>query len=123
MAEILYKELSYSIIGAAMEVHKTLGSAFLEAIYEAALAYEFTERSIPFERQKVLAVHYKGHFMGEYRADFIVDGKIVVELKAVSALTEIHAAQAQNYLAATGLHLAILINFAGKSLEYKRIVK
>src|SRR5574341_300870 len=121
MAEIIFKELSYAIIGAAMEVHKILGSAFLEAVYQRALAYELTLRNIPFEEQKLLPVYYKGQLVGEYKADMVIDGKIILELKAVSAITEIHEAQAQNYLAATGMRLAIIINFASKSLEYKRI--
>ena len=123
MAEILYKELSYRVIGVAMEVHKILGSAFLEAVYQAAFDYELTVRGIPFEPQKPLPVNYKGQIIGEYKADFVVDKLIILELKAVSTITETHDAQAHNYLAATGLRLAIIINFASKSLEYKRIVK
>jgi GxxExxY protein len=123
MTKILFKELSYKIIGAAMEVHRTLGSGFLEAVYEAALAHELTLRGIPFERQKELPVYYKGQLVGHYVADFVVDGQIIVELKAVSKLTKAHQAQAHNYLAATGLCLAILINFGAESLQQKRIVR
>lgn len=123
MAEILYKELSYAIVGAAIEVHKILGSAFLEAVYQKALAYELTLRKIPFEEQKILPVYYKGQLVGEYKPDFVVDGKIILELKAVTAITSAHEAQAQNYLAATGLHLAIILNFGADKLEQKRVVK
>jgi len=123
MTKILFKELSYKIIGAAMEVHRILGPGFLEAVYEAALAHELTLRGIPFERQKELPVYYKGQLVGHYVADFVVDGQIILELKAVSALTKAHEAQAHNYLAATGLRLAILLNFGAESLQQKRIVR
>jgi len=123
MAEILFKELSFAIVGAAMEVHRQLGLGFLEAVYQKALAYELTLRGIPFEEQKVLSVYYKGELVGEYKADFVTDGKIILELKSVSAISNAHRAQARNYLAATGLRLAILINFGAASLETKRVVK
>ena len=123
MAEILYKELSFAIVGAAIEVHKAMGGAFLEAVYQRALAYELTLRKIPFEQQKLLPVYYKGQLVGEYRADFVVDGKIIVEIKAASAITGEHESQALNYLAATGYRLAIILNFGAASLQHKRIVK
>ena len=123
MTKILFRELSYKIIGAAMEVHRVLGPGFLEAVYEAALAHELTLRGIPFERQKELPVYYKGQLVGHYVADFVIDGQIILELKAVSALTKAHEAQAHNYLAATGLRLAILLNFGADSLQQKRIVR
>jgi GxxExxY protein len=104
-------------------VHRTLGPGFLEAVYEAALAHEFTLRGISFERQKELPVYYKGQLVGHYVADFVVDGQIILELKAASSLTKVHEAQAHNYLAATGLRLAILINFGAESLQQKRIVR
>jgi GxxExxY protein len=123
MTEILFKELSFAIIGAAMEVHRILGPGFLEAVYQAALEHELTLRSIPFEAQKRLAVTYKGRVVGDYIADIVVDGQIILELKAISALTKAHEAQAHNYLAATGLRLAILLNFGAKSLEQERVVR
>jgi len=123
MTKILFKELSYKIIGAAMEVHRILGPGFLEAVYEAALAHELTLQGIPFERQKELPVYYKGQLVGHYVADFVIDGQIILELKAVSALTKAHEAQAHNYLAATGLSLAILLNCGADSLQQKRIVR
>ena len=123
MTEILFKELSFAIVGAAMEVHRQLGMGFLEAVYQKALAYELTLRGIPFEEQKVLSVYYKGQLVGEYKADFVIDGKITLELKSVSAISHAHMAQARNYLATTGLRLAILINFGATSLETKRVVK
>ncbi len=123
MPEILFSALSYAIIGAAMEVHRILGPGFLEAVYQAALEHELTLRGIPFEAQKRLAVVYKDQIIGEYIADLVIDGKIILELKAVSKFTPTHEAQAHHYLAATGLHLAILLNFGAPSLEQKRIAR
>ena len=123
MTEILFKELSYAVVGAAMEVHRALRPGFLESVYEAALAHELTLRGIPFEQQKRLLVQYKGQQVGDFVADLVVDGQIILELKAVSRLTAVHEAQAHNYLAATGLRLAIILNFGAVSLQQKRIVR
>ena len=120
---ILYKELAYRIVGAAQEVHRILGPGFLENIYGDALAHEFTLRRIPFECQVPLPIVYKGAELGVYRPDFVVDKTIILEIKAVSALVDAHAAQAIHYLAATGLRLAILLNFGSNSLDMRRIVK
>jgi GxxExxY protein len=122
MAEILYKELSFAIIGAAMEVHRLLGAGFLEAVYQKELAYELTLRNIPFEEQVRLPVMYKGILVGDYIADFVIDGKIILEIKAVSDVTDAHKAQAINYLAATGYELAILLNFGESRLHQERLV-
>ena len=123
MTEILFKELSYAIIGAAMEVHRVLGPGFLEAVYESALAYELTLRGIRFEQQKRLPVSYKDQVLGEYMADLVIDEQIILELKAVSAISAAHEAQAHHYLAATGMKLAIILNFGSESLQQKRIVR
>ena len=123
MTEILFKELSYAIIGAAMEVHRVLGPGFLEAVYESALAYELTLRGIRFERQMHLPVYYKDQLLGEYIADLVIEGQIILELKAISAISAAHEAQAHHYLAATGLKLAIILNFGAESLQQKRIVR
>ena len=131
MAEVLYKALSYEVVGAAMTVHTTLGSAFIESVYEGALAHELDLRGIPYPRQPQLPVSYKEKQVGRFKPDFIVDDKIIpstssgrrLELKAVKALNEIHEAQAHNYLAASGLRLAILLNFGSPSLQFKRIIK
>ncbi len=120
---MLYKQLSFAIIGAAMEVHNILGSGFLEAVYQAALEKELTLRGIPFEHQVSLPVLYKGELIGDYRADLVVDGKIVVEIKSVSRLNSAHEAQAIHYLTATRLQLALLINFGATSLDYRRVIK
>ncbi len=93
MAEVLYAELSYRIMGVVFEVHNALGPGFGESIYEEALAHEFAKRGIPFERQKSITVRYKDVTVGEYRLDFLVDGKIIVELKAVSEMSSLFSAQ------------------------------
>ncbi|GAB4504583.1 MAG: hypothetical protein Fur0043_15770 [Anaerolineales bacterium] len=123
MVEILFKELSYAIIGAAIEVHRALGAGFLEAVYQAALAYELQLRNIPFEEQVRLPVYYKGQLVGEYVADFVIDGKIILEIKAIPEIREAHRAQAINYLAATGYELAILLNFGAAKLQQERLVR
>jgi GxxExxY protein len=123
MAEILFKELSFAVFGATMEVHKILGPGFLEAVYQAALAHELQIRGIPFEQQVKLPVTYKGILAGDYVADFVIDGKIILEIKSVSKLNANHQAQAMHYLASTGYRLAILLNFGQSSLEQRRIVK
>lgn len=123
MSKLIHKELSYNIVGAAMEVHRILGPGFLEAVYQAALAHELTLRQIPFEPYKRLPVTYKEKSVGQYEADFVVAGEIILELKAVSAFHPRHEAQAINYLTATGLKLAILLNFGEDSLRHKRVIK
>lgn len=120
--EFLYKDLTYRIIGAAMEVHRGLGPGFLESVYESAFAHELTLAEISFERQKTLAVHYKGVSVGEFRPDFIIDDKVIVELKAVKKLLPEHEAQLINYLKATGLRIGLLCNFGTPSLEKIRRV-
>ena len=123
MTEILYKQLSFAVVGAAMEVHRILGSGFLESVYQAALEKELTLRNIPFLHQVELPVMYKDELIGVYKADLVVDGKIIVEIKSVSRLNSAHDAQAIHYLTATGMELALLLNFGGGSLAYRRVVK
>lgn len=118
--KLLYEELTYAIIGAAMEVHRLSGSGFIEAVYEAALAMKLRTRGIPFERQVAVQVRHKDVIIGDYRADFIVDGKIILELKAIKKLGEIEEAQLMNYLKATGIEVGLLLNFGAKSLETVR---
>lgn len=122
MTDLLYKELTFAVIGAAMEVHSILGSGFLEAIYQTALEKELTLRGIPFEHQVELPVSYKGELIGVYKADLVIDKKFVVEIKAVRLMPG-HQAQAMHYLAATGLRLALLLNFGSTSLEHRRVIK
>ena len=120
VSELLYKDLTYAIIGAAMEVHRVLGSGFLESVYEEALAHEFDLRGISYDRQAQLAVRYKDIVAGEFRADFLIEGKVVVELKAIKALSSVEEAQLLNYLKGTGYRVGLLLNFGGSSLEHKR---
>ena len=103
--------LTHEVIGAAIEVHRTLGPGYLESVYEEALAIELELRKISFTRQVVIAVDYKGHSVGESRLDFLVGGQLVTELKAVEALAPIHSAQVISYLKTTGHPLGLLINF------------
>ena len=121
--EVLFKKESYAIIGAAMEVHCTLGNGFLESVYQESLGLEFNKRQIPFTKEHILELFYKGDKLSKYFvADFICFEKIVLELKSVSGLTNEHEAQVFNYLKATQMNLALLINFGANSLQYKRIV-
>ena len=116
---------SYAINGAAMHVYNTLGIGFLEAVYQEALALEFTKRGIPFEREKELKIYYDGQELKTtYRADFVCYGDIIVELKAVSELDDSHRSQVYNYLKATGFKLGLLYNFGhADGLQYERKVK
>lgn len=122
LSKLLYEELTYAIIGAAMEVHRVLGAGFVEAVYEAALAMELHARGLPFERQFLLQVKYKGAIIGDYRADFVVDKKVIIELKAIKQLSSVEEAQLMNYLKATGIEVGLLLNFGAKSLEHVRRV-
>jgi GxxExxY protein len=105
MVELLYKEQTFAVIGAAMEVHKILGPGFLEAAYQVALERELTLRGIAFESKVKLPVTYKDVTVGIYEADLVIDRKFIVEIKAVSKLNASHQAQAMHYLAATGLRI------------------
>ena len=124
MTDILFREESYAIVGAAMEVYNQLGNGFLEAVYQEALAIEFAARGIPFQDQVVLEIAYKGKpLQATYKPDFIVYGQIIVELKAIKELGNNEQAQLLNYLKATNLKMGILLNFgAERQLERKRLV-
>ena len=121
---ITYKEESYNIVGAAFKVYNNLGHGFLEAVYQEALEIEFQRQGIPYEREKDIKIFYDGvELKQSYRADFVCYGKIIVELKAVSALDDAHHAQVYNYLHATRYKLGILLNFGcSDGLEKDRIV-
>ena len=120
---LLYEDLTRTIIGAAMEVHRALGPGFIESVYEMALGKELTDMKIPVEHQAPVPVVYKGVELGKYFADILVDGKIILEIKAASALIPRHDAQAIHYLAATKLRLALLLNFGTPKLQFKRIIR
>ena len=119
--KIVHRELSYQVMQAAFEVHNVLGPGFGEGVYEEALAYELELRGIPFGRQKPVTIVYKGQTVGTQRLDMVIDGKIVLELKAASELTDLFKQQTLSYLRATGLKLGILINFGAARVEYVRI--
>jgi len=116
--------LTTAVIGSAIEVHRVLGPGYLESVYEQALAIELELRSILYERQKPISVDYKNHLVGDGRLDFLVGGRLIVELKAVDALAPIHAAQVMSYLKTMNLPLGLLINFNVPLLKHgiKRII-
>ena len=114
-------ELTDRIIAAGIRIHKELGPGFLEIMYEEALAIELTTAGISFERQKLLRVFYREHLIGEHRLDLVVARKVVVELKAISALEDIHYAVVRSYLKAADLTDALLLNFASLRLTVKRV--
>jgi len=122
--DMLYKEESYKIIGACMEVHNLLGCGFFEAVYQEALQIEFKNRNIPFKREVELDIKYKGILLDKkYIADFICYDRIILEIKALTELSSTHQAQVINYLKATNLKLGLLVNFGEESLNYIRLAK
>ena len=122
--ELLYKDEVYAIVGAAIEVHRSLGPGFLEAVYQEAFEFELAHRGVPFESQKQLHIRYKTHKLNkEYVADLVCYDKIIIELKALDALGGNEIAQPINYLKATQFRLGLLINFGSSAkLEWKRLI-
>jgi GxxExxY protein len=121
--ELLYKEESYAIIGAAMEVHNVLGSGFIEAIYQEAFEIELEDRKIPYLAQSPIEIYYKKKLLKKkFYADFFCKDDIIVEIKAVSKILPEHEAQLINYLKATNVQLGLLINFGESSLTHKRLL-
>lgn len=117
-----YKNLTYALIGACMEVHSHLGHGFLESVYQEALELEFIEKGIPYKREEKLEIYYKEYTLQQYYiADFICYDNIIIELKATKDLTSEHTSQLLNYLNATDISLGLLINFGQKSLQYHRL--
>ena len=115
------KELTHKIIGCAMKVHSTLGNGFQEVIYQRALSIEMEKAGLSFVREMEMDILYEGHHIGTRRVDFFVEDKIMVELKALIKLEDVHLAQAMNYCQAYNLPIGLLINFGSKSLEFKRV--
>jgi len=117
-----YRDLTEKIIGAAFEVHRELGQGFLEKVYETALLRELEQRGVRAISQAEITVHYKGHSVGVYYADILVDDSVICEIKAVDAISSAHEAQLLHYLKATGTKVGLLLNFGSRRLQVKRMV-
>jgi GxxExxY protein len=117
-----HSEITEKIIGCAMEVHKALGNGFQEVIYQRALAIEMEKQGLSFTREQEMPIFYDGHEIGTRRVDFFVEKKVMVELKALTALEDVHMAQAINYLEAYNMEIGLLINFGAKQLQFKRVI-
>jgi len=123
MAELLFKEESFKIIGVCMEIHKSLGMGLKEINYKDAMEIDFIEAGIPFKREQKFIVKYKDKVLrNPYYVDFVVFDSLVIEVKSASAIIDTHMAQALSYLAVSGMKLALVINFGERSLTWKRIV-
>ncbi len=122
MVDIIEKELSYLIMQAAYEVHNNLGPGFPEMLYEQAMVRELMSRNLTLQRQRKIVVNYKQEPLGEFILDLTVNERIILELKAVSSILKLHEQQAFSYLKATGLQLAIVINFGAESVQSSRVV-
>ncbi len=120
--QLVEAQLSERIIGCCIEVHRELGPGFLEKVYEEAVAIEFVRAGLNVERQKIVVITYAGQPVGEHRLDFLVEGRVVLELKACKDLEDIHLATARSYLKATRCQLALVVNFARPKLEIRRVV-
>jgi GxxExxY protein len=120
--KIVYKDLSYKIVGLAIQVRKELGYGFLEKVYENALMILLHENGIKAEQQVPIKVNFHGKVVGDYIADILVENQIILELKAQDKIADVHKAQTLNYLKATGLKLAIVLNFGKDRLESERLV-
>lgn len=115
------RELSGRVIGAAIDVHRALGPGYLESIYEEALCVELTAQGIEYERQKSVRIFYRGKAVGEHRLDLLIEGRLVIELKAISKVEDVHFSITRSYLKALDLHDALLLNFAVTPLGIKRV--
>jgi GxxExxY protein len=118
-----YADITHKIIGSAMKVHSTLGNGFQEVIYQRALAIEMGKQDLSFKRELEMPIYYDGQEIGTRRVDFLVEDKVMVELKALIKLEDVHLAQAINYLEAYRLEVGLLLNIGAKSLEYRRVIK
>ena len=118
---MLHENITYKIIGCAMKVHSTLGNGFQEVIYQRAMAIEMAEEGLTFKREMEMDIFYRNEHIGKRRVDFFVEGVIMVELKALIQLEDVHLAQAMNYCQAYNLPIGLLINFGSKCLQHKRV--
>ncbi len=121
MKENIKDDLTYKIIGCAMKVHSTLGNGFQEVIYQRALAIEMKNQGISFQRELEMPLYYEGHSIGCRRVDFLVEESVMLELKALVKLEDVHLAQGLNYLVAYNVDKGLLVNFGAQSLEIKRL--
>lgn len=123
MTDLLYKEETYKVLGICMRIHQTLGMGLKEINYKDAMEIEFIDEPIPYEREKKYVVKYKGQILrNPYVADYMVFDKIILEIKSAALIADAHTAQTLSYLAASGLKVALVINFGEKSLTWKRLV-
>jgi len=124
MVEKDYKhsDITGKIIGAAMKVHSVLGNGFQEVIYQRALDIEMNKQGLQCQRELEMQIYYDGHEIGTRRVDFLVEDKVMVEIKALTALEDVHLAQAINYLEVYNLEIGLLLNFGAKSLQYRRVI-
>ena len=120
--EYKYSAITEKVIGCAMKVHNVLGNGFQEVIYQRALAMEMDASDLQYAREVEMPIHHLGQEIGTRRADFLVEGKILVELKALTSLEDVHLAQGLNYLEAYKLEIGLLINFGSKRLEFRRLI-
>lgn len=121
--DLIHSEITRQIIGAAFEVHRVLGPGFLESVYEKAMAYELRSRQLDVHAQVEVPIYYKGVEIATHIPDLVVEGKVIVELKAAKDLADAHVSTVMSYLKATRLQVALLINFGKPSVQYKRIVR
>ncbi|WP_299129039.1 GxxExxY protein [uncultured Winogradskyella sp.] len=123
MSKLIHKDEAYFVIGLCMEIHNTLGKGFSESVYAESLEIELKENGVPYSRETKFNIIYKNHLLSrKYVADFVIDNKIILELKAVEYISKSHVKQTLNYLAVSKLKLGIIINFGEDSLSYKRVV-
>jgi GxxExxY protein len=123
MKAFLHKELTERILGACFEVSNELGAGFLESVYQNALLITLRQKGLKVESEVPLNVRFRGQVVGQFYADIMVEDKVIVELKAVSALSPVHQAQVINYLKATGIEVGLLVNFGRPKIEYQRLHK
>jgi GxxExxY protein len=121
MSKMAVNEITHNIIGASMQVHNTLGNGFQEVIYQRALAIELSFQGLSFEREKVMPIFYRRENIGTRRVDFLVEDCVMLKIKAIEKLENVHKAQAINYLEAYNMADGLLVNFGGTSLEFKRV--
>ncbi|MBN1465238.1 GxxExxY protein [candidate division KSB1 bacterium] len=119
----IHDELTYKIIGCAMKVHNALGNGFQEVIYQRSLAIEFKKQNLGFVREQEIPIYYEEFEVGTRRMDFLIENQVMVEIKALTQLEDVHLVQGLNYLTAYNLETGLLINFGGNSLEFKRLFK